>query len=79
MATFYGTIKGARGVATKTGTKASGIKVSAQSWGGSVIVRLCDAGAEKPIKPWLIKLGKYVFCLACIITLVAGVLLGGIG
>ena len=43
MAKFYGTIKGARdSVATKTGTKNSGLRVSAQSWDGSVIVELWE-------------------------------------
>lgn len=53
MAKFYGTIKGAReSVATKTGTRASGLRVSAQSWDGSVIVDL-----------WEDEQGKAVFSL----------------
>lgn len=40
MSTFYGTVKGCRGVATRCGSRESGIKASAQSWDGSVVVRL---------------------------------------
>lgn len=40
MATFYGSIKGGRGEATRCGTKNSGIKASVQSWNGSVISEL---------------------------------------
>ena len=40
MATFYGSIKGSRGEATRCGTKNSGIKASVQSWNGSVISEL---------------------------------------
>ena len=40
MAYFYGTVQGHRGEATRTGTKASGIEASANSWniGGEVSV-----------------------------------------
>ena len=40
MATFYGMIEGSRGSVTRTGTKASGFKAAAQSYDGSVVVRL---------------------------------------
>ena len=43
MATFYGSIKGGRGEATRCGTKNSGIKASVQSWNGSVISELSYA------------------------------------
>lgn len=40
MATFYGSIRGNRGTATKGGSFASGYKATAQSWDGSIIVYL---------------------------------------
>ena len=45
MAKYYGTIRGGRGEATKTGTASSGIKAAAQSYDGSVIVRMWDDGS----------------------------------
>lgn len=50
MAKFYGTLKGCRGEATRLGSALSGIKVSAQSWDGSIIVRMYQVekdGEEK--------------------------------
>ena len=41
MAAFYGTVKGNRGEASRTGSKDSGIETTAQSYDGSVNVRLC--------------------------------------
>jgi hypothetical protein len=40
MSAFYGTIQGHRTPATRCGSKASGIRVSAQSWAGSIVVEL---------------------------------------
>lgn len=40
MSHFYSTIKGNRGTANRCGSKDSGIMAAAQSWHGSVIVRL---------------------------------------
>lgn len=40
MSTFYGTIHGNRGPATRGGSRCSGIKAAAQSWNGSVITSL---------------------------------------
>lgn len=40
MSTFYGTIEGQRGPATRCGSRSSGIRAAAQSWDGSVIVNL---------------------------------------
>ena len=40
MSTFYATIHGNRGPATRQGSMASGIKAAAQSWNGSVITSL---------------------------------------
>jgi hypothetical protein len=40
MAHFYGTLQGNRGSASRLGTKASGLVVTAQSWSGSVTVSL---------------------------------------
>lgn len=50
MAKFYGTLKGCRGEATRLGSALSGIKVSAQSCDGSIIVRMYQVekdGEEK--------------------------------
>ena len=40
MSTFYGTLTGNKGTATRCGTKDSGIRASVQSWKGSVITAL---------------------------------------
>lgn len=40
MSTFYATIHGNRGSATRQGSRVSGIKAAAQSWNGSVITEL---------------------------------------
>ena len=40
MATFFGTVQGGRGKATRLGDKTHGLCVSAQSYAGSVIVNL---------------------------------------
>jgi len=40
MSTFYGTIIGNRGAATRGGSKASGFRAAAQSYDGSVITHL---------------------------------------
>lgn len=40
MSALYGTLQGCRGEATRCGTKNSGIRVSAQSWNGSLIVNM---------------------------------------
>lgn len=40
MSTFYGSIQGNRGAATRGGSRNSGIRASAQSWNGSVITEL---------------------------------------
>jgi hypothetical protein len=46
MSAFYGTVKGHRTAATRCGSNASGIRASAQSWAGSVVVELFGEGAE---------------------------------
>ena len=38
-----------------------------------------NIGAAKPIGAWFYPLGKYVFCAAALIALIAGAILGGIG
>lgn len=38
-----------------------------------------NIGAKKPIGKWFYPLGKYVFCAAALIALIAGAILGGIG
>lgn len=40
MATFYGMVEGNRGPATRVGSASSGIHTAAQSWDGSVSVKL---------------------------------------
>lgn len=40
MAHFYGVLQGSRGEATRCGTKASDLDVTAASWQGAVRVRL---------------------------------------
>lgn len=49
MSALYGSLIGNRGMATRLGTKASGIKVSAQSWSGSVITSMDLDKDDKPI------------------------------
>ena len=36
-------------------------------------------GLESPIGGWFYPLAKYVYCILCVIALVAGAALGGIG
>lgn len=40
MAHFYGTLQGSRGEASRLGTKASGLQVTAASWDGAIDVSL---------------------------------------
>ena len=47
--------------------------------GGDFALAEVNRGASKPRGKGFIILGKYVFCIASVIALVAGVLLGGIG
>ena len=54
MAKFYGTIKGARdSVATKTGTRNSGVVASVQSWDGSLVVDVCENGGKAFFRVWI--------------------------
>lgn len=47
MATYYGQVKGnAETTAARRGTEKSGLRVSAQSWEGSVIVVMRDGTVE---------------------------------
>lgn len=53
MAKFYGTLRGCRdSVATKTGTKASGITASVQSWDGSIICEVYERNGETRFRVW---------------------------
>jgi len=36
-------------------------------------------GAGRPIGSWFYPLGKYVYCIAALVALIAGAKLGGIG
>lgn len=48
MSHFYGTLKGARGEATRCGSKNSGLRVVAASWKGAIEVLLYeDDGVDK--------------------------------
>lgn len=47
MAKYYGTVRGNRGEATKCGSAESGIRAAAQSYDGSVIIRIWDGGDGK--------------------------------
>lgn len=38
-----------------------------------------NKGREKPLGGWFYPLGKYVFCGVCVLVLIAGAVLGGIG
>lgn len=38
-----------------------------------------NLGSEKPVGSWFHTMGKYVYCPLCILCLIAGALLGGIG
>jgi hypothetical protein len=40
MAMFYGTVQGARGEATRLGHSVTGLRTSAQSYDGSIIVNI---------------------------------------
>ena len=47
MARFYGTVEGDRGEATRMGhASGRGLRVSAQSYSGSIIIYLFDMGGE---------------------------------
>jgi hypothetical protein len=56
MAHFYGSIQGQRGEATRLGTKASGLHVTAASWQGAASVVLYSSGDEDRARvrlhPW---------------------------
>ena len=38
-----------------------------------------NEGADRKIGKWFYPLGKYVFCIAALVALIAGAMLGGIG
>ena len=46
MGTFYGEVAGNRGVGSRVGSRASGFRSSAQSYDGSVVVKLHYEGDE---------------------------------
>ena len=56
MAHFYGTLKGARGEASRLGTKSSGLRTVAASWQGAVDVWLYEKDgrdyASISLMPW---------------------------
>lgn len=45
MAALYGRLQGNRGEATRTGSKASGIRTVAETWGSKVTVHLSHDGS----------------------------------
>jgi hypothetical protein len=46
MSTFYGSLQGNRGEATRAGSRDSGIRASVQSWHGSVISKLYEEDGQ---------------------------------
>ena len=46
MSTFYGEVEGNRGVGSRVGTRESGLRSSAQSNDGSIVVKLRYEGDE---------------------------------
>jgi hypothetical protein len=46
MATYYGSLKGNRGEATRLGSRGSGIRAVLQSWDGSLSVTLFEHEGE---------------------------------
>jgi hypothetical protein len=49
MAEFYGSVQGARGEATRLGHGNTGLRTSAQSWEGSIIVNIYKNGSDGPV------------------------------
>ena len=47
--------------------------------GKKVVEKEISKGREKPLPRYIIPLAKYVFCPLCILVLIAGAILGGIG
>ena len=47
--------------------------------GKKFVLRQVNQGRDKPIGPWFYPMGKYLFCGICVLVLIAGILLGGIG
>ncbi len=47
--------------------------------GKDFVRKAVDQGADKPIGKWFFPMGKYVYCIAAAVALVAGAILGGIG
>lgn len=47
--------------------------------GEDYVKKAVNEGADKPIGPWFVKLGKFVFVPLAFIALVAGAIFGGIG
>lgn len=47
--------------------------------GKDFVLAAVNEGAHKPIGKWFYPLAKYVYCIAALIALIAGALLGGIG
>lgn len=59
MSRYYGTLKGNRGLATRQGTSDSGLKVSAQSWNGSLITYIHDGpNDQEPIFDLMVSTGS---------------------
>ena len=42
-------------------------------------LKAVNEGSQKPIGSWFYPLGKYFYCAAALIALIAGAILGGIG
>lgn len=47
--------------------------------GKNFVLEQVEMGAKRKIGTWVYPLGKYVYCTLCIVALIAGIMLGGIG
>lgn len=47
--------------------------------GKDFVMEQVTMGSKRKIGPWFVPLGKYVYCFLCILALIAGIRLGGIG
>jgi len=53
MAHFYGTVRGMSGLASRLGSKYSGLRTSANGWGIGVDVQLIEENGEDTCIVWL--------------------------
>lgn len=53
MAHFYGTLQGSRGLASRLGTKNSGLETVAAGWRGAIKVELWNDNGRDMFRVWL--------------------------